>query len=63
MGEMVKLTGVILSPSSKVMVISTKKPRRIPIISFTWGQRKEGTGKTLHRKRLITGGRLKCGKN
>ena len=56
MKEMVKLTGVTLSASRKVMVMPNKRPRKIPIISFTWDQRKEGAGKTRHRKRLITGG-------
>jgi hypothetical protein len=45
MKEMVKLTGVTLSASRKVMVMPNKRPRKIPIISFTWGQRKEGAVK------------------
>lgn len=66
MKEMVKLTVVTLSPSRKVMVMPNtyKKTEKDPdYFLYLWDQRKEGAGKTRHRKRFITGGGLKCGKN
>ncbi|PKN36946.1 MAG: hypothetical protein CVU62_12685 [Deltaproteobacteria bacterium HGW-Deltaproteobacteria-2] len=65
MKEMVKLTGVTLSPGRKVMVMPNtyKKTEKDPDYFFYWGQRKEGAVKTRQGKRFITGGGLKCGKN